>query len=165
VCVPLLDDVEFARLVRGVLDITPTQAKALDLEHQIRIALWEWLFHLGSLSDAVRELIVNAMESAIRGYCEVLQHCVRSGKLDKSEMPVFTMQIADNRYAAWHREEDWLDLRDRRYISQLPQPAVTLVICDFSGLYCRLNQRLTELRSRTDAGTKPQQLPGDVAAH
>lgn len=167
---PLLNEAEFARLVRGVMGIRTVQrANALTILDQVQLGLWEWLVHLGFVSDAQRQLLHEMTKPAFEEYARLVGECFVDGKLNKTSMPVFALQIADQRFAGWTGHGYWVDLDFREESEELEAPPVTRIVCDLSAMYCRLYDRLVELRSRTDAARRepaqpiPDDVPGDNA--
>lgn len=150
---PLLDAAEFVRVLRGVMRVRPEQAATgLTLLQQIQLGVWEWLTHLGCVSDAQRQLLLCRTTPAFSAYAELLANCHTSdGDLRRDSLPVFSLQLADWRFAGWTGHGTWVDLLFQELQEELASPPVTRVVCDLSAMYCRIHERLAELRKRSDA--------------
>lgn len=130
---------DFSSLTRGVLGIRTLEA-ALDLSmlHQMQILIWEWLVHLGCITDLQRRAIIK-MEEVV-GVSTALEEAGA-----RHEMPISRLGIAEYRYAFWNVSELWLDFKHEERMEALPEPAVTTVVCDATALYLRARDRLSRI--------------------
>lgn len=130
---------DFSSLARGVLEIrTPDAALDLSMMKQVQILVWEWLVHLGCITDLQRRAIVKMDE--IVGVSAALE-----GAGAKCDMPISRLGIAEYRYAFWNVSELWLDFKHEERMEALPEPAVTTVVCDVTALYLRARDRLARI--------------------
>lgn len=141
---PILDEAEFAVLARGVLGVrTREQAESLPVAVQLRMLLWEWLVHLGFVTDGQRREIVRLPD---------LAHAACGLEGGPHDLPVRNLIVADHRYLGWSWCALWYDFVYGEELASLPEPAVTLIVCDLNALYLRSRKRLAQLRSPADAG-------------
>lgn len=140
--VPILDDREFALACR-VLGVTDDPVGILS---RTKLLTWEYLVHLGFVSDAQRRALLGAMLPALCGYQGLLG-------LSRASLPTFSLAIAEQRWASWPRsyardparDSNWYDLDQEENVRELPAPAVCLFVLDLTAAWVRAEARLARL--------------------
>jgi|GEM_PF-6504724 len=117
----LLDQAAVRRLVRSV---------GCDLD--LLVYLGEWLTHLNLFSDAQIYGILSFAKSVI---CE-FDRLAQSGKV-----PVASLGVADSRWISFTGQTKFLDVTTLDEVDELPQRAVTHIICDVTALWARMHYR------------------------
>ena len=64
--------------------------------------------------------------------------------LRPKELPVYVLSIADNTFAGFSRETEWLDLRTGDVVKDLPRPPVEVVSYNLTALYTALRGLYTK---------------------
>jgi len=153
---PTLREDSFDFLVRGVLGIcTPQHAGAaadLALADRLKMGLFEWVSHLGVLSEGQARYLLKEMTAGLAALAELLHD---------GQRPVFRLSIVEQQYALWPGLDEWLDLRYEERLKVLPVYPVTTYTCDVTALYLRMEAWLAKLRSQNG---HQHHAPGEAAA-
>lgn len=145
----------FSVLSRRVLGIKlPQQAQALTVKDQLQMLFWEWLSHLGFISDGQAESILKVVPCVTAA-----NYLTTAG----STLPVFRVSIADHRFLQWTDNHGTIyDLVYDEFTDAVTAPPVTVMVCDFVALYGRAQCRLRALKEPDNAdaqGTGRSQSP------
>lgn len=158
-CLTALDTQEFNLLVRGVLKLKGDAFKAVPLVTQLQMGLWEWLVHLGFTTDAQRRYILKETEASVGEFGWALHKHFKGEELDKADLPVWKLVIADERYVGWSGSDRWRDMMYEEEAAETEAPVVTTIACDLTALYVRLYDRLVLVRKRKDATRREHHEP------
>lgn len=134
----LLDPAAVRRLVRTV---------GCDLD--LLVYLGEWLTHLNLFSDAQIYGILGFVKS---GICE-FDRLAQSGTV-----PVASLGVADSRWVSFTGQDKFLDMTTLDEVDELPQRAVTHIICDVTALWARMHYRQGRFHDRS---SKPNAQDAD----
>lgn len=135
----LLDPAAVRRLVKSV---------QCDLD--LLIYVGEWLTHLNLFSDAQVYGILTFVKS---GICE-FDRLAQSGKI-----PVASLGVADSRWVSFTGQNKFLDVTTLEEVDEMPQRAVTHILCDVTALWARMHYRQGRFHdrdSKSDASTADQ---------
>jgi hypothetical protein len=104
---------------------------------QLQLALVDWFSHLNIFSDGVIVEILKVFNPCIESLAE---------SLGSEETPVFTVAICDGRWVSCSLKQEFFDAEDFEEVSELPEYAVTHIMCDVIQLYSRMHHRLTRIQ-------------------
>ena len=68
--------------------------------------------------------------------------------LPSKKLPSFTVVVCDGRWVSCANKEKFLDIQDFEEVDQLPEHAVTHILCDVAQLYYRMEFRTVCLTSK-----------------
>lgn len=147
---PTVTAEEFTIFCRRTLRRSAGDA-ALSLPDQLRLLVWEWIRHLGFVTDGqTADLLRSERIDTLARW--IASHWAQGhGQFDRRALITFQLTLADHRYARWTGEPDWHDFVYGEPVAVLPAPPVTLILCDLTALYCRALDRLERLREPIDA--------------
>jgi len=129
-------------LVKSVLRLSENEEKSLPLFRQLQIALCDWLSHLGVFSDAQQHSVLGGIDENLLGFAKELDLAIGEGK----PKPTFTVTVCDCRYVSCSGRLGLIDVSECEELEELPEHAVTHIICDLTSLYCRLLYALNRMR-------------------
>jgi hypothetical protein len=126
-------------LVYGFLKLDPGSPEAgdLPLTTVVRLALADWMSHLGFLSDHQKVMILEARGRQIIEWAE--RAAATRGDAEK---PPYTLTVSDTRYVHTSEDVTWFDLTRDEERQSLSRPAVTHVTCDVLELLRTVEDRL-----------------------
>lgn len=141
-CLYALDESAVKRLIRGVLggDYVPTDS--VELLRQLQILIADWLAHLGVLTDAQQHMVITRFAHTWDKY---FVHTL-SGLGDHGGRPGLTFAVSDCRWISCTYHEGFFDVEDCLMIPELPEVAVTHIMCDVTALYVKTQHRLVKIR-------------------
>jgi hypothetical protein len=160
---PSLDKLQTARLVRGLLKLrTPEQFKApAPVLVQLQAYVYEWLLHLGFVSDGQAQALLAAMTQLLRDLAGDLEHALEA-EPPCPELPVALLTIADRTFAAWPGLDRFYHLVDNAFADQTTAAPVTHIVCDLTALFLQKQRWLTQLQEGKDDRTESAARgPGD----
>jgi hypothetical protein len=133
----ILEPAQFARLVRVIMELrTEDQWKSPMCAHrQLQMYAYEWLVHLGSLSDDKIRWLMWQMNTELHKFGQYLDREYDNLPCVVRPMLIFTLTITDGRYATWPEQTTWADLQDEAYVSQLDRPGCTHIVGDFLAIF------------------------------
>lgn len=138
-----LKPTRLAYLVRGLLKLPPAQNDDLWLSTQLKLALADWLTHLGCISDQQQVQILTHFGTQLDEMAGDFRRVMRVGG-QRAEWPIFTLTIGDSRYVHTSRSVSWFDLQTEEEPTNLPEPCVTSIVCNVTALYWKLLARLRQ---------------------
>lgn len=116
------------------------------------MGLYDWFAHLhGYITDDQQQRVVVKFDNQLAMYCLA----------DPAGASPAPLTLSDGRFAAVIGRDAWYDYELDGEVYQLPEPAVTHLMCDLTALQRRLYGRLGDLRGGTNVG---QPDPGRAAA-
>lgn len=120
---------------------------AVDSEHVLRLALFDWFAHLGEyVSDDQQQRIVEQFAAQLDN--AVLPDGMTAAIQGRM------LTLTDGRYAAVTGLDHWYDYELDETRVDLPEPGVTHIACDLVALQLRVRKRVAELRGGKDAAAK-----------
>lgn len=133
---------EFDRLVRGVLRLPKAEYFRVPAADVVRAGLWEWLDHLGYMSDGQMAVVLEAAGGVARRVAEGLA-------------PDASVVIVDGLlFCAVAEIRDGLPWLDLTTGEPAPDPIgmpVTTIVCDINAMYAKLCRRVEAARRPKDA--------------
>ena len=124
--------------------------KSVGCDIDLLVYLGEWITHLNLFSDAQIYGILIFVKS---GICE-FDRLASTGKV-----PVASFGIADSRWVSFVGQNKFLDVTTLDEVDEIPQRAVTHIICDVTALWARMHYRQGRFNDRdtqSDASTADQ---------
>lgn len=138
-----LSDDQFARLANRIVGTRDTLQEVNPVAC-LRMAFFEWLMHLGCLTES---------------QCNAILNIVQVNKQAR-----FT--LVDQRYAhiASNPEpgKEWFDIVTEDFLSAPPR-IVTMVVCDFEGLKSQIDERLSRGQKHGDSDQRPSCRSVDIS--
>lgn len=144
---PTLDDLQFSVLLRTVLGIKTDEAAA-NLPHDVVLsaAVYEWLNHLGMLTDSQCRLVLDCATPMLKQvstlWCD--------GRRSAPGYAKAILVIVESRYAGCLTTERWLDFVYEEGVDELPTEAVTSISCNTEALMQRVMGWLQQLGGQDD---------------
>ena len=158
-----LEPDQFMRLMRLIMNLRTEEAyKApLDAGQQLTAYLYEWLVHLGFLSDdKIRWLMTCVGFQGLQPLSEWLEKHYDDWPCTPPT-PVFTLAVTDQQYALWPGVNRWADLQNEEFVSRLEMPGCTHIVADLFAIFHRKQLWLKRLQGGKYAGHR-HYAGGDV---
>jgi hypothetical protein len=130
----------FAGAMAHLVRAKPTEG--LNPYRQVTLYLYEWLLHLGFVTDAQAEALLERLGVKLAAWSVVMAACRTGGR----EVPTFTVSVSDRRYATWSGAGQWYDLLERTTRDLSPTPCVTHIVCDCYALLLSKERALARLQ-------------------
>lgn len=143
-----LDARQFAALHRVVLRVPADQGEDLPPGVVLAMGVYEWLLHLGFLSDAEARAVVTAALPNLEG---VAAHLDGDGRGADASCFDHRLTVNNDHLAQWtgseHADGDWFDVTAEEFCRGRPA-AETTFVCHLAVLYARLRKWLERLPGR-----------------
>lgn len=132
-------------LVHGYLKVPPglAQTNALSPDQQLILGVFDWMSHLGCVSDSSQERIVTWLRDDLTEFSTAI---VGGDDGSVAKLPIAMLTISDCRFVTFTNRQGWFDTQIDATIEELPSPAVTHIICDLTALHTRMNARLQQIQ-------------------
>lgn len=140
-CLTVLDEGQSKRLLKS-LDIVVSPEDELEPLIGLKMAVADWVAHLGLFTDAQIYQLLSAIDNPLKSFANTL---------NDTEVPVFTLVICDGRWASCSGKEHFFDLQEYEEIEQLPEYSITHIMCDVTQLYARMEYRVNRMGNGKEA--------------
>ena len=125
--------------VKRLLHHLQFAGETLDNLTKLQISLADWLTHLGMFSDGQINRTLEFVSKPLEEFSQLLP---------SKKLPSFTVVVCDGRWVSCANKEKFLDIQDFEEVDQLPEHAVTHILCDVAQLYYRMEFRTVCLTSK-----------------
>ena len=140
-CLTVLDEGQSKRLLKS-LDIVVSLEDELEPLIGLKMAVADWVAHLGLFTDAQIYQLLSAIDNPLKSFANTL---------NDTEVPVFTLVICDGRWVSCSGKEHFFDLQEYEEVGQLPEYSITHIMCDVTQLYARMEYRVSRMGKGKEA--------------
>lgn len=140
-CLAILSESQVKRLIKS-LHIEVGSGGDIDPLACVKLALADWIAHLGLFTDAQVNELIGAINPQLDEFV---------ASLEGDSIPVFTVAICDGRWVSCVGRESFFDVKEYEEIKQLPEYCVTHIMCDVTQLYARMKHRVTRMEGSKEA--------------
>ncbi len=161
--VTILEPAAYDRLVKVVLRLRTPEQQDLPLGgyRQLQLYAYEWLSHLGVLSDDKIRWLLGEVDTDLKVLGQTLDNHFDDGV---TKLPPFQIVVTDGRYATWTNRTCFSDMQDECSVSEMPGPGCTHVIADMVPIFAKKQAWLVRLRRGTDASGHQHHAGGPANA-
>lgn len=159
-CLSSLEKPQFNMLLRSILGVSKS-GDELSLENQFKIVLCDWFAHLGFLSDAQQHAAIESLGENLDSFARSWESLVGL-ETSVDSKPTFTVSVCDCRYISCSGKLELFDVDECVHVTELPEHAVTHIICDLTALYCKTQRRLAHVRR---IAKDDEHAPSDLRAN
>ena len=140
-CLTVLDASQAKRLLKSLgLNVLPEdELKPLI---GLKMALADWIAHLGLFTDAQIYQLLSAVDSPLEAFANTL---------NDARVPVFTLVICDGRWVSCSGKNHFFDMQEYEEVKQLPEYSITHIMCDVTQLYARMKYRVSHMSGDKEA--------------
>jgi len=140
-CLTVLDEGQSKRLLKS-LDIAVSLEDELEPLVGLKMAVADWVSHLGLFTDAQIYQLLSAIDNPLKSFANTL---------NDTAVPVFTLVICDGRWVSCSGKEYFFDLQEYEEVEQLPEYSITHIMCDVTQLYARMEYRVSRMGKGKEA--------------
>lgn len=142
---PLIDELEYDVVLLRVLKRPSDSTVELNTCEQLTLAIWEWLIHLGFVTDGQRYSLISKMDCELLTWSSLLDRAADKGT-DKAKWPGLLLTLGDQQWATWQGYRRWYNFVYDREEPVVVKPHITTVTGNVTAMYLRLWERVEERR-------------------